>query len=1039
MFLVRWGKTVAHSLVNVTRMKRVAEANEWVLALGVALFLSMVSPSTVQADHAPQTNKYSFDIPQQRADLALTLFAEQADLTLVFPFDEVRSRTAKELKGEYELKEAIEILLSGTGLRATFKDQVVLNIAPVEHTGPEGNEMRVKKKAGLGAFFAAVLGVSSIADAQAQGEVSDAGESAEAIEEIFVTGSRIKRKDLTSVGPMAVLDAEYIDQTGITNTEVLLQRLPASAGFGGNANAAYWVAGGWGTAQVNLRGLGVNRTLVLLNGRRIVPGGSGANDSVDLNMIPLSIVSRVEVLKDGASAAYGADAVAGVVNFITKDSFDGLQLDSKYGQTNHSDGEEMLLSATWGASSDKGNMIFNATYQDNAKAPLADRVPCSVRIVGNNELECSPGSSSTAGGRAALASGGSQINFVGGDAYEIYDPAAHNFNSNPFFNAANPVERFSVNTFGNYQVTDSARVFAEAMFSWRNSTQPGSPATLRDIPFDAAHPTNPTGEDLLLLRRRTAEYGSRIFEQDVNTFRIVLGVEGEVANGWSYDVAYNWGRNSAVDALLNNINTQRLGETLDPAVCGMSGIPCADILGEGDLTQDVGDYILFNQRESGGNEQKSITANISGTIMDLPAGSLGFAAGFEYREENGWLDPDSLLTAGAALGNAQDPIDGEIEATEIYAEMNIPVLAGLTGVESLDLDLAVRYSDYDLFGSDTNYKLGVNWQIVPSLKARGTVSTAFRAPSIPELFSGVREAQLPTTDPCHDWSNLDPSGAIYQNCQAAGVPIGFQQFGNIIVTDVGGNPLLSPEDADTFTVGIVFEPEFLPGLSLTLDYFDIDIENAISRADGSTKLSYCYNSSDLSHPFCGDDHHTRNSLTGDVNFLSAQSANTGSEVMSGFDIGVGYVFEAAGLQHELDLTATNLSEYEIVAFDGDTAIVRDGGVGCCVGGYPEWRSNGSYTVKSDKWSGSYNLQYIGEATDWNGAPGDIGTDIDGVAYHSLQGSYRLSDTTTLRIGIDNVLDEDAPYVRSWSDGNTDTMTYSLFGRFVYARATFDIM
>ena len=1012
---------------------RAVEVSEWVSLRSGLLSLLVLFSATTFADDTIKLTKISFDIPQQRADKALTLFAEQADLTLVFPYDEIQEKTANRLVGTYQLKEGIEILLAGTGLKATFRNQVILNIATDKQSEREGEVMNVKTKAGLGAFFAAVFSVGSNAqEAVDSGAVTDKN----AIEEILVTGSRIKRTDITSVGPATVLDEQYILESGITNAEVLLQRLPSSAGFAGNSNAAYWVSGGWGTAQVNLRGLGPSRTLVLVNGRRVVSGGSGANDSVDLNIIPLSIVSRVEVLKDGASAIYGADAVAGVVNFITKDNFEGVQIDTKYGVTSYGDGEELSVGLTWGLSNDKGSLMFDARYQDNQEAPLIDRAPCALAdISGTNTLECTPGSSATAGGRAVLPNG-SQINFIGGDAYEPFNIQAHGFNSNPFFNASNPVERLSLSAFGNYALSDKTRMFTEAMFNWRHSEQPGSPATLRNIAFDASHPTNPTGENIILLQRRTAEFGARDFEQEVNTWRLVAGIQGEMNNDWSYDVAVNWGRNSAVDALLDNINTQRLAATLDTSVCGSNGIPCADLLGEGDLTSDVGDYILFNQRESGGNEQKSVTGNITGAIFDLPAGSVGFAAGFEIREDSGWSYPDALLTTGAALGNAQDPIDGSIEATEIYGELHIPILSGAPMAESLDLDLALRYSDYDLFGDDTNYKAGVNWQVVPAFKIRGTYSTAFRAPSIPELFSGVREAQLPTVDPCSGWAALDPSATIYQNCQAAGVPINYVQFGSIVITDIGGNPGLKPEDAKTFTVGAVFEPGIVPGLALTIDYFDIDIDNAINQTGGSAKLNICYTSQGLSHPFCGPTHHTRNSLTGDIDFLSAQSANTGNEVMSGIDLGVSYGFDIGSVQQQLGFKTTYLQKYEIIAFEGDTPLIRDGGVGCCVGGYPEWRANGFWTASKDKWSATYNFQMIGSATDYNGAAGAIGTEIDAVFYHNLQGSYQLNDSTELRLGIDNLLDEDAPYVRSWTDGNTDTMTYSLLGRFVYARAVF---
>ena len=199
--------------------------------------------------------------------------------------------------------------------------------------------------------------------AQPAAAQESSGEDGAKVEEtVTVTGSRIKRKDLTSVGPVTVLDSVQIEQTGISNLETLLQRLPSSAGFGGNSNSAYWVSNGWGTPQINLRGLGVNRTLVLLNGRRLVYGGTGANSAVDLSMIPMSLVSRVEVLKDGASATYGADAVAGVINLITKEGYDGFEASAKYGMTDEGDGEETLLEMSWGNSTPAGDIMFNVSY-----------------------------------------------------------------------------------------------------------------------------------------------------------------------------------------------------------------------------------------------------------------------------------------------------------------------------------------------------------------------------------------------------------------------------------------------------------------------------------------------------------------------------------------------------------------------------------------------------------------------------------------------------------------------------------------------------
>ena len=884
----------------------------------------------------------------------------------------------------------------------------------------------------------------------AASQEAPADEAAKVEDTITVTGSRIKRKDLTSVGPVTVLDSVQIEQTGITNLETLLQRLPSSAGFGGNSSSAYWVSNGWGTPQINLRGLGVNRTLVLLNGRRIVYGGTGANSAVDLSMIPMSLVSRVEVLKDGASATYGADAVAGVINLITKEGYDGFEASAKYGMTDEGDGEELLLDLSWGATSSKGDVMFNVSYQDTGAAPLSDesRAPCPG-TPGPDGFVCDGLSSSTIGGRGTLPAGyvmpdGSvltgptRVNFNqmpggDGDSFQIYDGNRDGFNYNPYFNASNPLERLSFATFGTYHLTDSTDLFAELLYTKRWSSQPASPATLVDIGFDASHPTNPTGVDFVLERRRLLENGARVFEQETDTFRIVTGLKGNLGDVWSYEASLNWGRNTGSDSILNNINTGRLAQTLDPATCGTGGVPCADLFGYGDVTQDVLDYIVFTETGLGGNEQKAISASMSGEVFQLPAGMLGVAFGAEWREDKGWRNPDSLSVAGLALGNQQDPISGSTKAKEVFAEVSVPLIKDIPLVQSLSLDGAIRYSDYDLFGSDTNYKAGLNWRINDAVKLRGTFATAFRIPNIPELFGGVSEGNLTTVDPCSGWAALSPTSNIYLNCQAAGVPTNYIQLGNTVLTDAGGNPNLEPESSESFTIGTVLQP--IEGLSVTLDYFDIKIDNAIRTTPGSTKLSLCYESSNLSHQFCAPEHHTRNPLNGDVNYLSTQNANTGSETMKGLDIGVVYGFEKFGLDHSIDFNATYLSEYETVAFEGDDPTMIAGYIGGGNGGYPEWRAISSWTTTSSKWSGTYSVQMIGEGDDFYATSGP-GSHIPAQFYHNAQFSYDVTEAFRVTAGVDNIFQNDPPFVASWTDGNTDTMTYDLLGRRGYIRLSY---
>ena len=890
----------------------------------------------------------------------------------------------------------------------------------------------------VGALLCA--GFSTVALAQ-QAEQGATSESAKTLDTVQVTGSHIKRLQLSGVGPVSVVDAEAIERSGATSVETLLQRLPASAGFAGSQSNAYWAENGYGTTQVNLRGLGINRTLVLLNGRRVVNGGTGANSSVDLNIIPVALIERIEVLKDGASAIYGADAVAGVVNIITKKNYDGAEAAVRYGQTFESDGEEKSFDFAWGITSDRGSLMAGINYSETGAVNMASRAPCGLGEV-DGQLEC-VGSSATIGGRALLADG-SRVNFNqdpngDGDFYEPYSAAKHNYNGNPYLNAVNPIKRLSFSLFGDSTVNETTRVFTELMFTNRQSDQlatPGSLGVYRPINIAASHPTNPTGQDLLLQRRRLEEAGPREFFQETNTFRVVAGIEGQLGMNWDWSAALNWGRNTGVDGSTNVANLDRVDDTLNTALCSNTpgaAIPCGDYLGYGDLTPEVLNYILFRTRDNGGNDQKSFTANISGQLFEMPAGWVGFASGIEVRKERGWRDPDPLTVLGIANTNQQDPIAGEYTAKEAFAEFAVPLLQDSVIAESLTLNAAVRYSDYDLFGEDVNYKVGLDWQIVPSLKVRANYATAFRIPNIPELFGGVAEGNLTTTDPCSGWSSLPADSVVRQNCQAYGVPAGYVQPGNTILTTSGGNPDLEPEDAKSLTVGAVWTPSFLPGLTLTVDYFNIKIDNAIQRIDGSTKLSICYNTPGLAHPFCGNDNFTRNPITGEVDFLSSQPVNAANERVRGIDLGGLYEFAVAGFDSTLSVDVSYLDQYDVRPFPGADVIEYAGKITGGRGSFTHWRALTSLTMEREAWSGSYSLQYIGKADDINASPGDIGDHAPSVTYHNVQLKYAPGKTFDVSFGIDNLYDKKAPFIQSYTDANTDTMTYDLLGRRWYAR------
>ena len=898
------------------------------------------------------------------------------------------------------------------------------------------NAMRCRRRAKSGAAALGLLLLGSAVD------------EAVAQERVAITGSRIKllQAQISGVGPVSVIDADSIERSGATSLETLLQRLPASAGTAGNQTSAYWTLNGYGTSQVNPRGLGIDRTLVLLNGRRVVAGGTGANISVDLNTIPLAMIERIEVLKDGASAVYGADAVAGVVNIITRKPVVGMEASARYGQTARGDGESRAADLLWGTrfgGAMPGEAMLALNYAASGTVTMASRAPCPLALVGG-VLVCS-GSSSTSGGRALLADG-SRVNFnqdPNGNprGYEAYSALRHGYNSNAILNAVNPIHRIGLSALGRLQLAEQVELFGELLATHRHSGQQASPGTLgafRPINIAAADTFNPTGQDLLLERRRVAEAGARQFAQQTGNVRVVAGLKGVLSARWDWSASINWGRNTGRESTSNTINLDRVDATLNRATCGgVAAAPCGNYLGYGNLSPAVLDYIHFTTHDSGGNDQKVFSASVSGELFEAPAGAVGFASGVEFRRERGWRDPDPLIASGAANTNAESPFSGGYNVRELYAEVSAPLLAGLPLVAALRASAAARVSSYSLFGAKNTFKLGLDWQMVPQLKLRANRSTAFRVPTVLELNSGRTEAALTTTDPCNNWNSLAADSVRYRNCQAAGVPAGYRQLAPTILTTGGGNPGLMPEHADTYSVGAVWTP--LAALTLTADYFDIEVANAIEAVPGSTKLSVCYNSPGLSHLFCRPSSVTREPRTGDINFLSSQPENAARLRVAGWDFGALYAFSLAGWRAALSADASRLQRYDVTPFPGGATIAYAGKITGGRGSYAEWRGAGALTLGQGQgpWSGSYNVQVIGAADDINAASVSApGARAAAVAYHNASLKYALSKAMTLSLGIDNLFDKQPPYIQSWVDANTDTMTYDLLGRRWHARLAY---
>ncbi|WP_285164900.1 TonB-dependent receptor [Shewanella goraebulensis] len=834
---------------------------------------------------------------------------------------------------------------------------------------------------------------------------------AEKVERIAVTGSRIKRTDMETASPVSVIDASAIIASGATSIDDVLQKMTSSGGAMTNAAVNN---GSGGNARVNLRGLGSNRTLVLVNGRRMIASGTGAASSVDLNTIPVSMIQRVEVLKDGASAVYGTDAIAGVVNVILKRDFDGFELNVQTGMSGQGDADETSLDFTVGNTFDKGNVVINAQYTKRGDASQADRDFSECPIAeGDDGLYCA-GSSYSEGGHIWGANG-ADLSGRGGEYHEFTDADRYNYSASSFLST--PMERLNLSMAGTYELSDSIMFFSEAMYSKRWSDQQMAPQPIWNSESWEYQPISAGGwmtDDLLPwvedgelvdYGRRMVESGSRDFSQVVDTIRLVVGLEGEFDNGWTWDASYNKGKNDSVDTLANlhnigSINDAVQAEEFDPFL----------------QSSWMGDSIapfVYTEVNAGGSELDIAALTLSGDIVDLPAGTMGFAAGYEFRKESAYFTPDSLTAQGLANDPRVEATSGSFDVSEFYAELAIPLLSDLPLAQQVDMSAAVRYFDYSTFGDDSTWKLGLTWRLFDDLMVRGVQSTAFRAPTVDELYGGKSPSFDQIVHPATDQTQAEVT--------------------------VGGNPLLTPEEADITTIGLVYSPSFVDGLSLTVDYYDIGITNTITSVDSNYIANQCLdangNKINEGTALCQASNIEIDG-TGRISFENGLQ-NIGETNTSGFDINVAYTFEGLGLDWKAGLDTSILDTYEEFDQDGN-AIDYKGYITGGVGAYAELKTNFNLTAAGDDWSATYEARYIDGMDSFacKDDPSDCyAPSVDSIVYHDISASYDINETVRLSGGVNNVLDEEPPYYTGNNDSNTDPYTYDVLGRYFFVRAS----
>ncbi|WP_345291671.1 TonB-dependent receptor plug domain-containing protein [Kangiella marina] len=923
-------------------------------------------------------------------------------------------------------------------------------------------------------------------------------------ESIVITGSRIRQAQAEGANPVQVLDREYLEQTGMKTVGDILARLPAAGSalntrFNSSGNFGFPPDGGGigaGASQVSLRHMNAKRTLVLVDGIRWVNGSSasGVSNSVDLNTIPISMIDRIEILEDGASSIYGSDAIAGVVNVITRKDFDGMEFNAYGGMFDEGDGETSQFDLAFGASGDKHRVFFNVSHYEQEAVDSIER-ELSALPLPNTGL--TRGSSGTPQGRFLFfgqdndGDGNPDVNnltinngVTGMPTYDPNNPGGpnddfHSFTNNDRYNYAEynlyvtPSQRTSIFGQADYQLTNSVNFYTKALFNNRKSTNRAAPEPLflgpdagtgglaDTVSIHETNPYNPFGmtldeNNLIFIGRRPIEGGPRIFKQNVDTTYVGMGFNGDFIagdNSFYWDVNYTHGKNEAKQTTYGSYNIRHIKNALGPlADCqALAGCVPLNIFGgqgngSGTITQDMLDYIQPVLTDQSENVIDTISANITGDLFEMPAGYASFAAGIESREYRGFYQPDALVVAGNSNGVPSSPTSGSYEVDEYYTEFRVPLLANMSAAEELTLTLAARNSDYSTFGSETTTKFGVLWRITDSFMLRGSSSEGFRAPSIGELFVSDSRFDEPLTDHCSNYVVGTPVG---DNCAALGVPDTYEQVNSQISVITGGNPQLAAETSDSSTLGFVYSPEWNVDWINTLDfkgtYYKHELKDAIEPQNAQLKIDECV--ADITSPFCDDIDRTAG---GTIRAIDNRLVNIGSIETSGYDITVNYTSP----QYDwgmLDVSWVNTFVDEYVENGRDLAGREENNTGI-----PEWKSRLAMGWKYENLSFNWTIRHVDSLTEscsdfLNGTPDSLTAlglcsnpntadeslstnELDSRTYSDFQFSYfpELEGMDMeLTVGVNNAFNAHPPACYSCSLNGYDPSVYDPEGSFSY--------
>lgn len=903
------------------------------------------------------------------------------------------------------------------------------------------------------------------------------------LDRIEVTGSRIRGSEMETQQPIISLDRQTLERQGFTSVADVLQNLTSAGSPAISRSDALASGENVGGYYIDIRNLGAQRTLVLINGKR---AGATTGGFQDLGQIPFSSIERIDILKDGASSIYGSDAIAGVVNIITRKRFEGAEAGVYFGQFSEGDSDTGQYWLTIGSQGERGGVTLSTEYYKQDPVRAKDRdfsaygnagpdYPGSgwspVSMNGSWFGPCGPGGAST---WCTLNQGGNPTNVA--DYHPITPSEYANSNQQMFLQTG--LERKSIYVNANYDLTDNVIFNADLLYNQRATDQQiaGYPYQSGSFgtPLDADSAFNPIGSDVSF-RRRLWEV-PRTTHSELKTLRFAPTISGSFQIGdhtWDWDVGALWNRNDSEKTGHGDASLIATSQALGPsfinadgvAQCGTAADPIGldacrpwnpllpyGVAGPGSLSDpDLQKFLFPYYTDTGRTKTNSYTANLSGSLATLPAGDLGLAVGIEHREEKGRFVPDAFNQSGQSTGLPATTTEGKYELDEIYLELNVPILADMPFAKELTLNVATRYSDYDNFGDTTNSKFGMVWRPIEGLLIRGTYAEGFRAPTIDNLYGGVGGSFESYVDPCGVGAPASVNGNAA--CNAAGVPAGYVQLGQGLVPCTaypcqtpdqflsGSNPNLLPEKSKSKTAGIVWSPQWIEGLDLSLDWYSYKITDAIIQDSVDRILRDCYVLGNASR--CDG---IVRAADGHISSMFFGLANLGHLETEGYDFGVKYRLPELGIgQFTIDWQTSYVSKYDEASQDSDGNDIMVGRVGDA--GYFRVRSNFGVDWSLGDFSINWTARYYsgmkescvpnrGTCTDpdhfANGEADPIRW-VGSNTFHDVQVSWKAPWNATIAIGANNVFDHQGAIM--FSSPNSDFPYYGGFdySRFIYAK------